>query len=400
MIAQTSMVRTTSLLLVKLRAFYLATGLAGGLLNPYMSTIFVESGWNRNDVGIIMSISSFLIIFAQLMWGRIADRYRLTRTILLLSLAVPAAVALLYPVASMPVLVAAYFVVILFTSPQAPISDAYAVAAARAAGSSYGTIRSFQSVGNALGGYLAGMLVATYAPHTLVWPFFAFGCLGVAVVLAFPKETEVAFTGRSFLSGIGDLLRDMKVVLFLIACLLINQTLTAFNTYFVVVFQMSGGSYEQSGLALMIAALSNVPSMFLASRVIGKLGMERTMMLAAAAYVLRWAIQYVLPIPSVMVGVQALQGLSFGLFYVAAVEYVGSLVSRDLQATGQSVFNVVFVGAAGIAGNLTNGFLLEAGGPAAMNLACMVSAACGAMLLLVIVKRSGTSSRTQSRLNA
>ncbi|MCI3922191.1 MFS transporter [Paenibacillus sp. TRM 82003] len=370
----------------KLRAFYLVTGLAGGLLNPYMSTIFLHGGLASDRIGIVMSCSSFLIIAAQLVWGRLADRYQATKAILALSIAVPAAMSLLYQTPQISVLIVSYLIAIAFTAPQAPIGDAYAVTAARAAGSSYGAVRSFQSIGNAAGGYLAGWFVSKYAPGLLGYPFLIFGSLGIAAVLSFPRRTEVAYAGRSFLSGIGGLLKERKFLWFLGACLLINQTLTAFNTYFVVMFQMSGGSYALSGVALMIAAASNVPSMFLAAAVIRKIGLERTMLIASLAYIVRWGIQYLFPYPPAIVAVQLLQGLSFGLFYVAAVEYVVQLVPKDMQATGQSVFNVVFVGLAGIAGNLLNGFLLEAGGPAAMNLACTISAAGGALLLAAIVK--------------
>lgn len=393
-----ALTRRIPLILIQLRSFYFVTGLAGGLLNPYLSTIFIEGGLDSKDVGVIMSCSSLLVIGSQLIWGRLADRYQMTKTILLLSLAIPAAAAMLYQIPSIPLLILSYMIAMVFTAPQAPISDAYAVTAARSAGSSYGTIRSFQSIGNAIGGYAAGLFVAHYAANLLGLPFLLFSCLGLAAVLTFPRRSEVQYTGGTFFSGMSQVLANKTVILFLGACLLINQTLTAFNTYFIVVFQMAGGSYELSGVALMIAALSNVPSMFLASFIIRKIGIEQTMLVGALVYIVRWAIQYALPIPGVMVGVQVLQGLSFGLFYVAAVEYMVQLVPKELRATGQSLFNVVFVGMAGIAGNLLNGFLLETGGPSFMNLACTISAGCGAFLLLRIVREVKKNPSTSATL--
>lgn len=380
-------------LLFKLRGFYLATGLAGGLLNPYMSTIFKEGGMSNAHIGVVMACSSLLIIAAQLFWGRLADRHNMTRAILLLSLAVPGAFSLLYQVPSTLVMIVSYMIVVAFTAPLSPISDAYAVPAAHAAGSSYGTIRCFQSIGNAIGGYAAGLFVATFTPRHLGIPFVLLCGLAILTVLSLPKQAAGRIGKQSFLGGISELLRNRSVVLFLGACLLINQTLTAFNTYFVVVFQDAGGSYKLAGIALMVAAISNVPSMFLASSIISRIGLERTMMVGATAYIARWGIQLLLPIPAVMVGVQVLQGLSFGLFYVAAVEYVSRLVPDNMQSTGQSIFSVVFSGMAGMAGNLLNGYLLEAGGPTLMNAACTISAACGAMLLAGIVHRARADRR-------
>lgn len=59
-----------------------------------------------------------------------------------------------------------------------------------------------------------------------------------------------------------------------------------------------------------------------------------------------------------------------------------------MQATGQSVFNIVFSGFAGILGNLLNGLLLSEGGVGLMNLSCMLSAAAGALLLLYVARGS------------
>lgn len=47
-----------------------------------------------------------------------------------------------------------------------------------------------------------------------------------------------------------------------------NQTMTAFGTYFVIAFQSVGGSTRYAGIALFLASVTNVPSMLFASKVI------------------------------------------------------------------------------------------------------------------------------------
>ncbi|MNN95138.1 Nucleoside H+ symporter [compost metagenome] len=86
-----------------------------------------------------------------------------------------------------------------------------------------------------------------------------------------------------------------------------------------------------------------------------------------------------------------LHGLSFGFFYIAAVEYVALVAGKEMQATGQSLFNMVFVGLGGIIGNLLNGYLLNAGGPGLMYMTCTVSAALGALLLLLVKAEAARS---------
>lgn len=120
------------------------------------------------------------------------------------------------------------------------------------------------------------------------------------------------------------------------------------------------------------------------------------MLLAAGAYMLRWGIQWLWPTPEVMIGVQVLHGLSFGFFYIAAVEYVASVTGREMQATGQSLFNMVFAGLGGIVGNMLNGYLLDSGGPSLMYLACTISAALGSVILYIVSRQAKEQRRAYS----
>lgn len=97
-----------------------------------------------------------------------------------------------------------------------------------------------------------------------------------------------------------------------------------------------------------------------------------------------------------MIGVQVPHGLSFGFFYIAAVEYVASVTGREMQATGQSLFNMVFAGLGGIVGNMLNGYLLDSGGPSLMYLACTISAALGSVILYIVSRQAKEQRRAYS----
>ncbi|ANY68388.1 maltose permease [Paenibacillus sp. BIHB 4019] len=375
-------------MLLKLRALYLFTGLAGGLFNPYLTTLLVHQGMSAGQVGMMMSLGTLLSIIVQPFWGYMVDRYRQTKLVLVCSIGMPAVLAYFYNVQIFALLVIVYTTSIIFSVTQSPIADSYAVTAAREGRTSYGTIRSLGSLGTALGGY-AGGLYLSYFHITQLWlPFFIFSAAGVAMVLTLSNKSESYRTTVSLTEGFKKMLGNRNFLWFLVACFFVNQTLTAYNSFFVLSFQEAGGSFSMVGFALLLASMTNVPSMLLAAKIIAKLGRERTLVIAAFAYALRWAVQWLFPYPPVMIGIQALHGLSFGLFYVAAVEYVANVSGKEMQATGQSVFNMVFVGLGGIIGNLLNGFLYNAGGAQLMYLACTVSAIMGLLLLHGVNKRS------------
>lgn len=367
--------------LLKMRGLYLFTGLAGGSFNPYVTSLLVHQGMTSQRIGVMMAFGTLLAILFQPLWGILVDRYQRTRLVLMLTLIVPGTIVYLYNVKWLVVIVLVYSLYTIFQSTQTPVADAYAVNAASAAGTSFGTIRLFGSIGTALGGYFGGLYLNWLGVTELWIPFLLFNLLALMLVMTIPVNVERRTQHVTFTSGIRQLLGNRVFLLFLAGCFLVNQTLTAFNSFFVLTFQMAGGSFAWSGIALMIASITSVPAMLVAASVLKKYGYEKTLMLASIVYMLRWAIQWLIPVPGVMIGVQTLHGMSFGFFYIAAVEYVASITGKELQATGQSLFNMVFVGLGGIAGNLLNGYLLDSGGPGLMYFSCTVSAALGALLL-------------------
>ncbi|WP_028589413.1 MFS transporter [Paenibacillus massiliensis] len=373
--------------LYRLRLLYLLTGTAGGLFNPYLTTLLVHQKMNASIVGGMMSVGILLSIIVQPIWGVLVDRYRQTKGVLLLAIIIPAVLSFFYSFQIFAVIVFAYIISIIFSTTQSPIADSYAVSAARAAGTSYGTIRMLGSLGTALGGYAGGFYLSHFEITRLWLPFLLLSLAGAATVLSLSNnKREYAAAPVSLSEGLRELLGNRLFLLFLIACFFVNQTLTAYNSFFVLAFQEAGGSYSLVGTALLLASLTNVPSMLLAAKILKAWGHERTLLLAAFFYALRWAIQWLFPIPMVMVGIQVLHGLSFGLFYVAAVEYVAAAAGKRMQATGQSIFNMVFSGLGGIVGNLLNGFLFSSGGANVMYFACTISALIGAGMLYWINK--------------
>ncbi len=379
--------------LLKLRLLYLITGLAGGLFNPYLTTLFVHQGLGADIVGVLMSVGTLLSILVQPVWGLLVDRYRQTKLVLILSISIPAILSYLYSLKLFIVIVVVYIVSIVFQATQSPIADSYAVSAARKGRTSYGTIRSLGSLGTALGGYAGGFYLSGFGITELWIPFLALSLAGAATVLSLSRSTERNAAALSLSQGFKELLGNRMFVMFLVACFFVNQTLTAYNSFFVLAFQDAGGSYSLVGTALLLASLTNIPSMLLAARILRRIGHERTLLLAAFFYAMRWGIQWLFPVPAVMVGVQVLHGLSFGLFYVAAVEYVANASGKKMQATGQSIFNMVFSGLGGIVGNLLNGYLYHAGGAQVMYLACTVSALIGAGMLYWINRIAKLSPR-------
>lgn len=176
--------------LSKLRGFYLFLGLAGGSFGSYLSLLLVHNGLNSGQIGILMATGTLVAITIQPMWGIISDRYNQTRLVLILSVAVPALLAVFYRSEYFIVLLLVYTCSTIFSSTQAPIADSYAISAANRAGATYGSIRLMMSIGAALGAYAGGVYASTFSVSTIWLPFLFFNLIAVLIAFTLPKQAE------------------------------------------------------------------------------------------------------------------------------------------------------------------------------------------------------------------
>lgn len=214
-----------------------------------------------------MATGTLIAITIQPIWGIVSDRYNQTRLVLILSVAIPALLAVFYRSEYFIVLLLVYTLSTIFSSTQAPIADSYAISAAKRAGATYGSIRLMMSIGAAVGAYLGGLYVSSFSVSTIWLPFLMFNLIAVLIALTLPKQAEENHMMRqSFSQGVKKLLGNRVFLAFLGGSFLVNQTMTAFGTYFVIAFQSVGGSTRYAGIALFLASVTNVPSMLFASR--------------------------------------------------------------------------------------------------------------------------------------
>lgn len=365
-------------ILWRLRIVYFVTGLGFGAFMPYVGAMLENSGFSSGQVGVLTSLGILASILTQPLWGMVADRFGWTRFILTLNFMVPALLSILFHSTAWLLVAMVSVGFFVFKNPQAPIMDAYAISVTRESGGSYGTIRFFQSIGFGVGGYLAGMYLTRFVVTSLWIPFMILSILGVLVVFTLPpRDPEVKHGTRS--SEHLKALMKPHFLIFLLAAFLVSQTLSAFNIYYVIIYRQLGGSASTVGLGIIVAAVSNVPSMWAADKLIRKVGRHRVLMLAASLYMTRWVLQAFVVNPHLIILIQLLHG-SFGLFYVSSVDYVAETMSPRIRATAQSVFGMVVSGVAGIVGNVLNGALLGFGGPELMYGVCGASAFAGIVI--------------------
>ena len=80
------------------------------------------------------------------------------------------------------------------------------------------------------------------------------------------------------------------------------------------------------------------------------------------ASALRWVGNAVLRAPAALIALQALHGMTFGMFWSAGIALVAATVPPKLRATGQALL-VMAINVGGAVGNLAVGRLYDTRGP-------------------------------------
>jgi len=109
------------------------------------------------------------------------------------------------------------------------------------------------------------------------------------------------------------------------------------------------------GLSAGLGVVAEIAVMFLYPRLFGRTQPRYLLCLSFAASAVRWLAMSLLDGGVALVLVQALHGLTFGLFYTATVSYLAERVPPQLRASGQALFAAVTWGVGGLIGFLTAG---------------------------------------------
>ena len=160
-------------------------------------------------------------------------------------------------------------------------------------------------------------------------------------------------------AGVGDLVRDRALWVFLPLCALGYATYASYNTFFALYLTGLGASTPVVGAATALAALAEMPMMLLAGPLMARLGVKRLLLLGLGAASVRWAAYGLLHDYRAAVAVGLLNGVSFAGFYVAAVTYVDRRVPARLRATGQTLFNAAVPGLGTVVGTNVCGALYD-----------------------------------------
>lgn len=338
---------------VPLTGFYVLYFTTVGITLPFLPAYLKSLGLPESQVGLLLALGPLMAMLAPPFWGHLADRFgRLDRVLAVISLGAFLGFA--------PLLVAERFVPIaltlaaygFFASSITSILDSLALHRVAAHGGSYSRLRLFGSLGFVLASALFGFAVDRVDRRTVMVPLSLMAVYFLWSLTLRAKSAVVP--NRHPLQGV-RLLRDRDLALVLFASALHWVACSPFHGNFGIHVTALGLPPWVIGVSASIGVIAEIGVMYAYPRFSEKVAPRHLLFVSFVASAVRWAGMAFVDSAAAIVALSVLHGLTFGAFYVAAVQYVSLRVPPSARATGQALMVSVTFGLGGLVGYATAG---------------------------------------------
>lgn len=340
--------------------FYAVFFMSGAIYGTFLPVYLDYLGYSKGAIGILMSLGPFVAIIAQPLWGITSDRAKSKNFVLQILFLCSIFIMALYPLSNnfyYLILVITLFT--FFQTSTGPVSDTITLEYLSETGQRFGPIRMAGTIGYAVMSVIAGIFAQKY-----IGSIFALNIivmfLTFVIVFKLPVIKGHQF-GKEKVS-IWKLFSDKNLVLLMVLNFLVQTTLGFYYTYFPIYFRQIGGNNELLGWAYFISAISEIPFLLYADKILKKIGTRGALIGASFAAAIRWFIISFFQNAYLVLPFQLLHGLIFIVLYYSMATYINQEVPKELRASGQTMNNLIGMGISRIVGSLLGGFLSDAYG--------------------------------------
>jgi len=322
--------------------FYLTMFLGSGAAAVYLPIWLAEKGMSPEQIGVVNAVPIFLILVLNLFVGRIADKAGDWRQVIVgCALVSGVAPLALFFVDDFWGILLVWTLLSLPSGAMGPVVDAAAVRLTRRNGTDFGVIRAWGTVGYMVMNALTGF-VAAWGGSAVFVPLFA-GVLLLRGVLSLQLPRFRAPDHQPTVAAIAPAARLRAAlqpwfVLPLIGFGMVFGTHYILNAFAALLWKAQGIDEAVIGPLVALGALSEAAMMFAWRRVGARFSPRYVILVSALVSGLRWIAMAFSPPVLVLVGLQALHGVTFAMGFLACVHFIAKWTSEDIAAETQSLF--------------------------------------------------------------
>jgi len=332
---------------------------------PYLSAAQVST----KSIGILVAVSCLLAVVFQQIFGRMVDRNLVDgKKLLLFMTAVLTLAAFSLVFVSGGGLRAIIFGgLYCLTLIMMPILYSFSFFYENKGISvNYGVARGCGSMSYAACSIVLGFLVAKLGTGVVPVTYGLLGAALFAILLSMPTLKGTASVSASPTQSRSLQLSKFPAFrLMLIGLSLVMLFHNMLMTYFIYAIEHVGGDSSNLGIALGLAAVLEIPVLFLYTRIKGNTASKYFLTASGVFFFVKAALFVAAQSVTMIYLIQCLQIVSYGLMAAARVYYVDETVGKKYETTGQAYMSATeTVGI--VFGSIIGGFLLQGFGIGAL----------------------------------
>lgn len=252
----------------------------------------------------------------------------------------------------------------------------------------FGMARGMGSVAYAIAAYILGIIVAGWGEITIPIAMLLIFCGLLFTLFLFPFEKSKTGSTKTEKQSGGPLYFFVKYKRFsfvLIGCIFLYISHVLLNSFTYQIVESKGGGSSEMGFAMALAAMLELPTLFLFGYMIKKVRADIWFRISGIFFMVKTLGTLLAPNILIFYFVQIFQMFGWALITVSSVYYVNSVMEEQDAIKGQAYMTMTYT-LGSVLGALIGGALIDAVGVNTTLVFATVAAAVGMMIVLATAR--------------
>lgn len=353
---------------------------------PFLTYFLKTRGYSNTIIGTITAVNSFIVIFAQPLWGVISDKLQSIRRVFIVCICATAIFMQPLPLVQTVLLTGCLLAVItFFESPLGPLLDSWVIGIVKSEGVFYGHVRFLGSLSYAIAVSIFGIIISRFGTN-IIFLIFAIGAV-VNMFIASRIKTEAPVASLKLKDlKIGRLFSNYHYITFLLFAIILYVPVRTYFIFLPVIIESVSGNSSHIGISAMVTALSEIPVFLFGKKFMGKHKPIKLILISAATHILRSILFTFASSPLHIILISLLQGLAGALFLSGMLYYIDSITPAELRSTSFTLASSIYLGVSGIIGSYGGGYLIDNFGLNTVYITGIISGIIVTLLFIVSIR--------------
>jgi len=342
----------------RLSSYYAAMFFSFGAVLPYAALWFDLKGFTATEIGVVFAVPAFLVVGLSFITGRWADQLKDWRTALIIFNSASLAVVAVMPFLDSVLMIGiAWTMGGVFIMLSSPIMDGASLSLTQRKKLDYGRIRAWGGIG-----FLAGVMITGIVFERLGREWFLVVLIGVSTVRWLAAIRLPSFRGEAKTAAATAAERHALwhpgFLLVIIGAALLGASHSFYNVFAVKLWTDQGLSATIGSWLWITAVSAEILIMRKFAPIARRVSARACLIIAAAIACFRWTLTGIEPALGTLFALQALHAITFGIAFLASVNFISRRVNDSVAARAQAILATIMTLGMGIS-NLVAGLLYE-----------------------------------------